>query len=75
VSLTTSKAVRKGDFRLDCHGDIYLLHPLNASGRKWVEDNVCQETGVHPYFPTIIVEPRFLPGIMDGIRRDRLVTR
>jgi len=65
----------KADFRVENHSSIYLLHPLNPLGRSWVEKNVCQETGSHPYFPTIIVEPRFLPGIMDGIHRDGLVTR
>jgi hypothetical protein len=63
------------DFTVENHGSIFLLRPLNYSGREWIKENIGAENGYQPYFPTIVVEPRYLEDIIAGIKRDGLVAR
>ena len=69
------RTIRKADFRIENHGSICLVHPLNASGRAWMEENIGATNGFQPYFPTVVIEPRYLADILAGIRADRLVAR
>jgi hypothetical protein len=72
---TSPRKKIKLDFRVDNHGSILLIVPLSASGREWLKENIGADNGYQPYFPTVIVEPRFLDDIITGIQRDGLVVR
>jgi len=48
------------------------VEPLTARAREWIEDNVSKE-GYQPYWPSLIVEPRFLDAILEGMTEDGLV--
>jgi hypothetical protein len=61
-------AIRKWDFRVEFHGAIILLIPLTRSGRAWASKNIGADNGYQPYFPTVIIEPRYLDQILGGIR-------
>ena len=65
----------KADFRVENHGSIILIVPLGASGRDWLDRHLGKDNGYQPYWPTAIVEPRYLAQIIAGIRREGLVAR
>jgi len=69
------KTAIKANFRIEFHTSIYLIVPLCASGREWLDEHLGKDNGYQPYWPTAIVEPRYLGEIIAGIRRDGLVAR
>ncbi len=69
------KKIPKGDFRVEFHGAILLLVPLSDGGLRWVERCIGADNGYQPYYPTVILEPRFLDGVIASIRRKGLVAR
>ena len=71
----TRKKKTKWDFRIEFHGAIILLVPLTRSGCAWADKNIGADNGYQPYWPTVILEPRYLSEIIAGIRRDGLVAR
>ncbi len=62
----------KADFTLQNEGSIILIHPDTEPAIRWVEDNIGQANGYQPYCPTVVVEPRYVRDILDGIRADGL---
>jgi hypothetical protein len=73
-SSPTKKKI-KWDFRVEFHGSICLLVPLSGPGRAWVNKNIGADNGFQPYWPTVILEPRYLDGVIAGIRKHGLVAR
>jgi hypothetical protein len=67
--------IPQGDFRVEYHGAILLLVPLSDCGLRWVERHIGADNGYQPYYPTVIIEPRYLDGVIAGIRRKGLVAR
>jgi hypothetical protein len=74
-SPTPQKKKTKWDFRVEFHGAILLLVPLSEGGLRWIERHIGADNGYQPYYPTVILEPRFLDGVIAGIRRNGLVAR
>ncbi len=70
-----TKKKAKWDFRVEFHGAILLLVPLSKSGRAWIDKNIGADNGYQPYYPTVVVEPRYLDDILGGIRKFGLVAR
>ncbi len=70
-----TKKKTKWDFRVEFHGAIILVVPLTRSGRAWVNKNIGADNGFQPYWPTVILEPRYLDGVIAGIRGRGLVAR
>jgi hypothetical protein len=68
-------AIPKANFRVEFHTSIYLIVPLCASGREWLDEHIGKDNGFQPYYPTVTVEPRYLEAVIEGIRRDGLVAR
>ena len=60
------------DFFIENHGTIFLLRPLSAAARSWVEDHIGEDNGFQPYWPTVIVEHRYIAEIVAGIQADSL---
>ncbi len=63
------------DFLLENHGSIFLLKPQTRAATFWVEDHIGHENGFQPYFPTVVVEHRYIADIVAGIQNDRLACR
>jgi len=61
------------DFTVENHGSIFLLQPQNKQAIDWVEEHIGPENGYQPYFPTIVVEHRFIANIVEGIQSNGLV--
>jgi hypothetical protein len=65
----------KWDFRVEHHGAIILLVPLSVGGLRWVERCIGADNGYQPYYPTVILEPRYMEDVLQGIRKLGLVAR
>ncbi len=62
------------DISIANHGSIFLLHPLTDAARDWIEEHVSRD-GFHPDWPTLVVEPRYVAGIVHGALEDGLRVR
>lgn len=60
------------DFRIIDGGSIQLLEPLTDTAREWVDENIGADNGYQPYYPTVVVERRYLPPVLEGILGDGL---
>lgn len=60
------------DFLCENHGSIFLLRPLTPSATSWIEEHIGQDNGYQPYFPTVVVEHRYIADIVAGIQNDGL---
>ena len=60
------------DFNVENHGSIFLLRPVSAAARESVEERIGENNGYQPYWPTVVVEHRYIRDIVAGIRADRL---
>ena len=60
------------DIVVENHGSIFLLRPLSRPGREWIDQNIGQDNGFQPYWPTVVVEPRYIADIVNGIQADDL---
>jgi hypothetical protein len=60
------------DFLVENQGGIFLLKPLTPSATSWIEEHIGQDNGYQPYFPTVVVEHRYLADIVAGIQNDGL---
>jgi hypothetical protein len=63
------------DFVVENHGSIFLLKPLTPSATSWIEEHIGQGNGYQPYFPTVVVEPRYIADIVEGIQNDGLAVQ
>ena len=60
------------DFILENHRSIFLLRPQNERAVAWVDERIGSNNGYQPYFPTVVIEHRFVADILAGIRSDGL---
>ena len=63
------------DFELQNHGSIFLLIPQSISARIWVDDHIGKDNGYQPYYPTVVVEHRYVSDIVEGIQNDGLAVQ
>jgi len=63
------------DFLVENHGSIVLLRPVTDAGRNWVDEFIGEDNGFQPYFPTVVIEPRYACNVIDGIREYGLEVR
>jgi hypothetical protein len=60
------------DFTIRDEGSLVLLSPCTEPARNWIADHIGPDNGYQPYYPTIVVEPRYLAPILEGIRESGL---
>ena len=53
-------------------GSIILLQPNTPEAESWIEDNIGQDNGFQPYWPTATCEHRYADDIIDGMMADGL---
>jgi len=63
------------DFLVENHFSILLIRPLNDRATAWLEDNIDAAGSFQPYWPTVVVEPRYVADLLEGIRNDGLAVR
>jgi hypothetical protein len=62
----------ENDIVIENHGSIFLLRPISKSGREWLDQNIGDQNGFQPYWPTVAVESNYIADIMNGIQADDL---
>lgn len=55
------------DIQITNEGSLYLIRPLTRAGTRWVALNIGPDNGYQPYYPTIVVEPRYVDDIYQGM--------
>jgi hypothetical protein len=64
------------DFALANHGSLFLLRPLNASAKTWMNEHLPMDSEETQFWgEAIVIEPRYVSPIVDGIIADGLVLR
>ena len=58
------------DFVVENHGSVFLLQPLTPAANSWVEEHLPQDRIT--FGGAIVVEHRYIWGIIEGIQSDRL---
>ena len=58
------KKKTKWDFRVEFHDAILLLVPLSDGGLQWIERHIGADNGYQPYYPTVILEPRYIDDVL-----------
>lgn len=54
------------------HGSIFLLRPLTPAGQSWIDEHIGPDNGYQPYYPTVVIEHRYIADIVATIRNDGL---
>jgi hypothetical protein len=77
ISTRTPQSLRTElDFRLENHSCLFLLPPLNPVAQNWMNENLpVDEPETQFWGDAIIIEPRYVAPIVDGIIGDGLVLR
>ena len=75
TSPTEVSSQRQPDFLLENHLSIYLLKPVSNAAKFWLEEHIGRDNGFQPYWPTVVIEPRYVTQIIEAIRADMLVCR
>ena len=73
-SLKTRK--QSPDFTLENHGSLFLLRPQTDRAREWMSEHLPVDNPETQFFAgAIVVEPRYIGPIVEGIVGDGLVLR
>ncbi len=72
-SSPTRPVQNQPDFLVENHGSIFLLRPQNENAIAWVNEHIGQDNGYQPYYPTVVIEHRYVADIVAGIQDDGLV--
>ena len=64
------------DFTLENHGSLFLLRPLTTLAHEWMHEHLPVDHPETQFFAgAIVVEPRYIGPIVEGIVGDGLVLR
>jgi hypothetical protein len=64
------------DFKLENHGSLFLLRPLNSAAKDWMGEHLPTDNSETQFWgDAIVIEPRYVAPIVDGIIGDGLVLR
>jgi hypothetical protein len=64
------------DFKLENHGSLFLLRPLNSAAKDWMNEHLPMDTPETQFWgDAIVIEPRYVAPIVDGIIGDGFVLR
>jgi hypothetical protein len=64
---TSSGSSPSSDFSLRDEGSILLLTPRTESARTWIAEHIGSDNGYQPWYPTVVIEPRYFGAILEGI--------
>ena len=79
--MPTSTRIQKSsraelDFKLENHGSLFLLRPLSTAAKDWMGEHLPVDDPETQFWGSaIVIEPRYLGPIVDGILADGLVLR
>lgn len=67
---TPNRILPLADFTFRNHGTLCLLTPVSDAAKTWVEEKIGMNNGFQPYWPTVVIEPRYAGAILEGIMAD-----
>ncbi|MGC1965360.1 MAG: hypothetical protein WA673_02805 [Candidatus Acidiferrales bacterium] len=64
------------DFTLENHGSLFLLRPLNLAAKDWMSEHLPIDDAETQFWgDAIVIHPRYVAAIVEGILEDGLVVR
>jgi hypothetical protein len=64
------------DFQLENHGSLFLLRPVNLAAQEWMEEHLPMDNPETRFWgDAIVVEPRYIGSIAEGILADGFTLR
>jgi hypothetical protein len=73
---TASVSHKTPDFQLENHGSLFLLRPLNDAAKNWMGEHLPIDNPETQFWgDSIVIEPRYVAPIVDGILADGLALR
>ena len=57
----------KPDVVIKDGGSVVLLEPKTEQARDWLNENIGQDNGYQPYWPTVVCECRYVEDIVGGM--------
>jgi hypothetical protein len=74
--LPNNPAPTNPQFELENHGSLFLLRPLTSAATEWMQENLPMDSPETQFWgEAIVIEPRYLEPIIEGILADGLVLR
>ncbi len=74
--IASSPAINTPDFEVSNCGSLFLLRPLNSAAKEWMRDRLpVHEPETRFWGDAIVIEPRYVASIVDGIIGDGLSLR
>lgn len=70
MTMLKGKKLIPADVTVVNHGSIVIVRPKTAEARQWIEDHVSDDA---QWFGGIVVEPRYLDDLLQGMMADGLV--
>ena len=61
------------DIQIQDHGSVVLLVPLSATAKEFFDERIGHANGYQPYWPTVVVEPRYVESIVEDAQAEGLV--
>jgi hypothetical protein len=66
AGMSIADGVMEADFRLENHGSVWLVRPLNGEAQEWLEEH----TDGMWFGNALAVEPRYVDGLVFGLESD-----
>jgi hypothetical protein len=76
LKTANSPAEKTPQFELENHGSLFLLRPLDSIAQEWMNEHLPVGSPETQFWgEAIVIEPRYVTTIVDGIIGDGLVLR
>jgi len=61
------------DVNIENHGSLVLLRPLTEAASDWLDENISEDA--QHFGGAVVVEPRYVEAIVEGMQNDGLEVR
>ena len=61
------------DVNIENHGSLVLIRPLTEAASDWLDENISEDA--QHFGGAVVVEPRYVEAIVEGMQNDGLEVR
>jgi len=61
------------DVKIENHGSLVLIRPLTEAASDWLDENISEDA--QHFGGAVVVEPRYVEAIVEGMQDDGLEVR
>ena len=61
------------DVKIENHGSLVLIQPLTEAASDWLDENISEDAQL--FGGAVVVEPRYVEAIVEGMQNDGLEVR